>query len=146
MRLNTLTSFCGFVILIAALYCPILRPFHLFNMDAFGANRPYGMVLRLIGVVGILGTVLNQFKLTRFVAWFSLVLVVLFFIGAFLKVHTSFSFIPFRSIDAFLTRQIKFKWGWYLIFAGPLLAVAGVLFERKRNFIPPSSENSQTKA
>ncbi|MDO3645177.1 hypothetical protein [Mucilaginibacter sp. L3T2-6] len=115
-------------------------------MDAFGANRPYGMVLLLIGVVGILGTVLNQFKLTRFVAWFSLVLVVLFFIGAFLKVNTSFSFIPFRSIDAFLTRQIKFKWGWYLIFAGPLLAVAGVLFERKRNFIPPSSENSQTKA
>lgn len=146
MRLNTLTSFCGFVLLIAALYCPLLRPFHIFNMDAFSANKPYAMVLLLIGVVGILSTVFNQIKLTRFTAWFSLVLVVLFYIGAFLKVHTSFSFIPFRSIDAFLARQIKFKWGWYLIFAGPLLAVTGVLFERKRNFISPLAENSQTKA
>ena len=115
-------------------------------MDAFDANKPYGMVLLLTGVVGILGTVLNQAKLTRFVAWFSLALVVLFYIGAFLKVHTSFSFIPFRTIDAFLTRQIKFKWGWYLIFAGPLLAVAGVLFERKSNFIPVSAPKEQTKA
>jgi len=146
MRLNTLTSFCGFVLLIAALYCPLLRPFHIFNMDAFGANKPYAMVLLLVGVVGILGTVLNQAKLTKFVAWFSLALVMLFYIGAFLKVHTSFSFIPFRSIDAFLTRQIKFKWGWYLIFAGPLLAVAGVLFERKPNFIAPPTQNEQTKA
>ena len=145
MRLNTLTSFCGFVLLIAALYCPILRPFHIFNMDAFAANKPYAMVLLLVGVVGILGTVFNQIKLTRFVAWFSMALVVLFYIGAFLKVHTSFSFIPFRSIDAFLTRQIKFKWGWYLIFAGPLLAVTGVLFERKRNFNYIQEDPAKTK-
>jgi hypothetical protein len=114
-------------------------------MDAFGANKPYAMVLLLVGVVGILGAVFNQAKLTRFVAWLSLALVVLFYIGAFLKVHTSFSFIPFRSIDAFLTRQIKFKWGWYLIFAGPLLAVAGVLLERRRSFNYISEEPVKTK-
>lgn len=145
MRLDVLTSFCGFVLLIAALYCPILRPFHIFNIDAFGANKPYGMVLLLVGVVGVLGTVFNQVKLIRFIAWLSLALVVLFYIGAFLKVHTSFSFIPFRSIDAFLTRQIKFKWGWYLLFAGPLLAVAGVLLERKRSFNYISEEPGKTK-
>lgn len=144
MRLNVLTSFCGFVLLIAALYCPILRPFHIFNMDAFAANKPFGMVLLLVAVVGILGTVFNQVKITRFTAYLSLGLVILFYIGAYLKVHTSFSFIPFRSIDAFLTRQIKFKWGWYLLFAGPLLAVAGVLFGKKPNFISAADQTVKT--
>jgi len=134
MRLNTLSSFIGFIILIAGTYCPILRPFHLYNIDAFGANKPYGIVLLLVATVGILGTVFNQSKITRMSAWLSLGLVILFYVLAWLKVHTSFSFIPFHSIDAFLTRQIKFKWGWYLLFSGPLLALAGVVFGRKSGF------------
>ncbi|SHM96661.1 hypothetical protein [Mucilaginibacter sp. OK098] len=134
MRLNVLTSFIGFVIIIAGTYCPILRPFHLYNIDAFGANKPYGMVLLLVATVGILGTVFNQPKITRMAALFSLGLVILFYVLAWLKVHTSFSFIPFHSIDAFLTRQIKFKWGWYLLFGGALLALGGVVFGRKRSF------------
>jgi len=134
MRLNVLTSFCGFVILLAALFCPLLRPFHIFNIDAFAANKPYAMVLLLVSIVGIIATVFNQPKIIRLSAFLSLGLVVLFYVAAFLKVHTSFSFIPFRSIDAFLTRQIKFKWGWWLIFAGPLLAVAGVIFGKRPAF------------
>jgi predicted membrane channel-forming protein YqfA (hemolysin III family) len=146
MRINVLTSFAGFVILIAALYCPILRPFHLFNIDAFGANKPYGMVLLLVAVVGIISTIFNQPKITRLASFISLGLVALFCLGAWFKIHTSFSFIPFRSIDAFLSRQIKFKWGWYLLFGGPLLAVAGVIFGRKpaftNNFDTPPKQNS----
>ena len=145
MRLNVLTSFIGFVILIAGTYCPILRPFHLYNIDAFGANKPYGMVLLLVATVGILGTVLNQPKITRMAAFFSVGLVILFYLLAWLKVHTSFSFIPFHSIDAFLTRQIKFKWGWFLLFAGPMLALAGVVLGRrphfKNNFEAVSKQN-----
>ena len=145
MRLNVLTSFIGFVIIIAGTYCPILRPFHFYNIDAFGANKPYGMVLLLVATVGILGTVLNQPKITRMAAFFSVGLVVLFYLLAWLKVHTSFSFIPFHSIDAFLTRQIKFKWGWYLLFGGPILALAGVVFggrpHFRNNFEPVSKQN-----
>ena len=142
MRINALTSFAGFVILIAALYCPILRPFHLFNIDAFGANKPYGIVLLLVAVVGIIATVFNQPNITKLTAFMSLGLVALFCLGAWFKIHTSFSFIPFRSIDAFLTRQIKFKWGWYPLFGGPLLAVAGVIFGRK----PAFANNFDTQA
>jgi len=130
MRINSFISFAGFVMLIAATYCPILRPFHLRSMDVFDANKPYGIVILLVAVVGILGTVLNQVKITRLAAWLSLALVALFLILAELKIHTSFNFIPFHAIDAFLSRQIKLRWGWYLLFAGPLLALAGVFGQK----------------
>ena len=144
MRLNTLTSFCGFVLLIAALYCPLFKVL-LISINVFGANKPYGMVLLLVSVVGILGTVFNQSKVTKTAAWLSLGLVILLLLGSFLKIHASFNFIPFRGVKEWAIKLIKFKWGWYLIFAGPILAVAGVLFERKPNFIAPPPQNEQTK-
>ena len=134
MRLNTLTSFIGFVLLIAGTYCPILRPI-IGNWDVYDANKPFGIVILLFAVVGIIGAVFSQPKLVKLIAWLSLGSVVLLFIGAEVKVHTSFSFIPFRGIDRFLTRQIKFKWGWYLLFAGPLLAIAGAVFGGRPTFV-----------
>lgn len=92
------------------------------------------MVLLLVAVVGILGTVFNQPKITRMTAYVSLGLVILLYIGSYLKIHTSFDFIPFRSVKDFAIKLIKFKWGWYLMFGGPLLAVAGVVFGRKLPF------------
>jgi len=129
MRLPSLISFIGFVILMAATWCPLLRPFHLFNWNVYDLNKPYGMVILLISVVGILGVVLNQAKLVKLTAWASLTLVTLLLLAAFLKVSTSFSFIPFKGITSFLEKQIKFKWGWYLLFAGPLVALVGTLFK-----------------
>jgi predicted membrane channel-forming protein YqfA (hemolysin III family) len=134
MRLNHLVSFVGFILLIAATYCPILRPFHLFNMDVYDGNKPYGIVILLVALVGIIGTVFSNEKLVRLTAWISVGLVVLFFILAVAKVYTSFSFIPLHGLDAFLTRQIKFKWGWFPLFIGPLLALAGSFFGGKRSF------------
>ena len=131
MRLPALLSFAGFVLIIAATFCPLLRVFHLANWDAYALNKPYSMVLLLIPVVGILGTVFNQEKITRFAAWLSLILVLVFYIAAILKVETSFSFIPFHSIAGFLSSQLKFKWGWYLLFIGSILSVAGTLVSKK---------------
>jgi hypothetical protein len=77
MRPASLLSLIGFILLIAATFCPMLRPFHLFNMNVYKLNQPYGMAIMLVGVIGILCTVLNQTKVTRIAAWASLVLVVL---------------------------------------------------------------------
>jgi hypothetical protein len=129
MRLPSLISFIGFALLMAATYCPLLRPFGLFNWDVYDLNKPYGMVLLLMAVVGIIAVVLNRPKLVKLIALISLALVALLLLAAFLKIHTSFSFIPFKGITGFLERQIKFKWGWYLLFAGPLLASAGTFFK-----------------
>ncbi|MBK0378995.1 hypothetical protein [Mucilaginibacter segetis] len=137
MRPSQLLTLLGFIILIAATYCPMLRPFHLFNWNVYQLNRPYGIVIMLTGVIGILGTVLGQQKLTRWSAWAGLILVGVLFIAAILKVKTTFSFIPFKSVNAYLSRQIKFKWGWYALFSGALIALAGSLLSKKPIFKIP---------
>jgi hypothetical protein len=129
MRFPSFISFVGFVLLMAGTWCPLLRPFHITNWDVYDLNRPYGMVILLVSVIGILGVILNRIKLVRLTSWLSLILVFVLLVAAFLKVHTSFSFIPFKSFSDFLAGQIKFKWGWYLLFAGPLVALAGTMIK-----------------
>jgi hypothetical protein len=133
-------AFVGFVMLMAATWCPLLRPFGLVNWDLYDLNKPYGMVVLLVSVVGIACIVLKQYKTARLVAFTSLALVVLVFIAAQLKVHTTFSFIPFKGVAAFFARGIKFKWGWYLLFAGPVI---GVLANPKvRSFYKPEDTDT----
>lgn len=127
MKIKSFISFVGFVLLMAGTWCPVLKPFVFRSMDVYDLYRPYGMVVLLISVVGILGVILNQVKLVKLTAWLGLALVIVLFIGVYFKVHTTFSFIPLKSIARFLTGGLKFKWGWYLLFAGPVIALAGLL-------------------
>jgi hypothetical protein len=90
------------------------------------------MVLLLVSVIGIISIGLNKTKLARLTAWVSLILVLLLFVAAYLKVHTSFSFIPFKSFAGFLSKQIKFKWGWYVLYTGPVVALAGSMIKRSQ--------------
>jgi len=135
MRIPSILALLGFTLLIAGTYCPMLRPFHLFNWNVYQLNQPFGLLLMLTGFIGMICTFLSQIKISRFAAVVSLILVTLLFIAAVLKVETSFSFIPFKGIDAFLSRQIKFKWGWLVLFAGPLLAVIGTMASKNNNGI-----------
>src|SRR3954471_19456896 len=96
MRPSSLIALSGFILLIAGTYCPMLRVFHIASWNVYSLNQPYGTVIMLIGVVGILGTVLNQRKVARIAAWTALVLVILLYIAAVLKVRTTFSFVPFK--------------------------------------------------
>lgn len=123
MQPKAFISFVGFVLLLAATWCPLLRPFGIMNWDLYNLNKPYGMVVLLIAVVGIAGIVLKQYQVARIASWLALALVVLVYAAALLKVNTTFSFIPFKGLAGSLTRLIKFKWGWYLLFAGPLLSI-----------------------
>jgi len=134
MRLPVFTSFVGFVLLIAATYCPMLHLSPLRSWDVYDLNKPYGMTILLVAVVGIVGTVFNQPKIIRMAALISLLLVVVFYIAAVFKVNTTFSFIPFKSISGYLSKQIKFKWGWYLLFAAQLLSLT-VFLGRSKNFV-----------
>jgi len=123
MQPKAFISFVGFVLLMAATWCPLLRPFGIMNWNLYDLNKPYGMVVLLVAVVGIAGIVLKQYPVARIAAWMGLVLVVLVYIAALLKVNTTFSFIPFKGLAGSLAKLIKFKWGWLLLFAGPLLSL-----------------------
>jgi len=130
MRLSSFISFVGFVMLIAASYCPLFRPLHIVNWNMYKANMPYGVVVLIVAVIGIIGIVFMQPKLVRLTAWISLALVVLFYVLSLLKIHYSFNFIPFHAFEKFMERQIKFKWGWWLLIAGPVLALLGTIYQR----------------
>ena len=147
MRPASFLSFAGFVILIAATYCPLFRPFGITTWDMYDGNKPYGIVVLLVAIVGIIGIVFMQIKIARMAAWLSVVLVVMFYFLALLKIHTSFSFIPFHAISRFFARQIRFKWGWWLLVAGPVLALLGAKIEKLRFKIPnqPQAVNNMDK-
>ena len=140
MKLRSFLAFAGFVMLIAATYCPLFRPFGITTWDMYDANKPYGIVVLLIAVVGIIGVVFMQSSIARMAAWLSAVLVVLFYILALLKIHTSFTFIPFHAISRFLAGKIRFKWGWWLLVAGPILSLIGALRDKPRYKTPDQPE------
>jgi uncharacterized membrane protein len=142
MRISSILSFVGFVLLFAGTYCPLLRPFHIMNWNVYQLNQPYGLVMLLVAVIGIAGSFLNQPKIIRATAWGSVVLVVMLLIAALLKIHFAFSFIPFHKFEAFLAKQIKFKWGWYVLFAGAALALAGALSSKPKVYIKVPDETN----
>jgi len=123
MQPKSFVSFAGFVMLMAATWCPLLRPFGIIKWNLYDLNKPYGMVVLLIAIVGIAGVVLKQYKVSRMAGWIALALVILVYIAAQLKVNTTFSFIPFKGMAGFLTKLIKFEWGWYPLIAGAVLSV-----------------------
>ena len=142
MRLSSFISFAGFVMLIAATYCPLFRPLHIVNWDMYKANMPYGIVVLTVAIVGVIGVVLMQRKLVRLTAWMSLGLVILFYFLSLLKIHYSFTFIPFHSFEKFMERQIRFKWGWWLLVIGPVLAVIGSLREKPKYKAPVKEDQT----
>ena len=88
-----------------------------------------------------------QIQIARMAAWTSVVLVILFYFLSLLKIHTSFSFIPFHFLSKFLGHQIKFKWGWWFLVAGPALALLGALNEKSKYKIQiqPQAVNNSDK-
>jgi len=127
--------------LIAATYCPLFRPI-ISHWNMYQANMPYGIVVLTIAIVGIIGVVMMQRKIVRLAAWMSLTLVILFYFLSLLKIHFSFNFIPFHSFEKFMERQIKFKWGWWLLLAGAVMAVLGSLWDKPKYKAPV--QNAET--
>lgn len=134
MQPKAFVSFAGFVLMMAATWCPLLRPFGILTWNLYDLNKPYGMVVLLIAIVGVATIVLKQYKASRVAAWLGLALVILVYIAAQMKVNTTFSFIPFKGMAGFLTKLIKFQWGWYPLFAGPILAV----LSKPKNIVEPA--------
>ena len=138
MPTRSYLSFFGFVMLIIATYCPLLSPFNVkrFNLDLYQLNQPFGLLMLLLGVIGILGVVLKQKPIAKLCSWIALILVGVLFIAVVFKIRNFFGFIPFKSVARFFVGTIKYKWGWFVLFGGPLLAVIGAFTTKSSKSIP----------
>jgi len=128
MRISSLISFIGFVLIIAGCYCRLLVFKVLVNWthyDIFGLSKPYGMVVLLMAVIGIISIALDRRALVKLTAYVSLVLIALLFAGVLFQVKNTLNALPFNFLAQLLSKAIHFKWGWYVLFAGGILAVGG---------------------
>jgi len=131
MAPRTFVSFAGFIFLITGIFSPLISPLGLVKWNMFDLNKPFGIVLLAVAVTGLAAAVIKSNPWVRFAGWFTLGLVVFIFIAAVIKVNTSFSFIPFPKLSHTLSGLIHYRWGWYFLFAGPILALLGTTGKRK---------------
>lgn len=118
-------TFLGFILLITGLFSPLISPLGLVKWNLFDLNKPFGIVVLAVAVTGLAASLTKSVQLTKFAAWVTLSLVILVFIAAVMKVNTTFSFIPFPKISHTLSGLIHYRWGWFLLFTGPVLALLG---------------------
>lgn len=131
MAPRTFISFAGFILLIAGLFSPLISPLGLVQWNLFDLNKTFAIIVLIVAVAGLIAAIIRNNQLLRLTSWIALGLVVLVFIAAVMKVQTSFSFIPFPKIANTLSGFIHYRWGWYLLFAGSILALLGSVGSRK---------------
>ena len=131
MAPRTFISFAGFILLIAGLFSPLISPLGLVKWNLFDLNKTFAIIVLVVAVAGIISALLRNLQFIKITAWISIALVVLVFIAAVMKVQTAFSFIPFPKLANTMSGFIHYRWGWYLLFAGSVLAVLGSFGERK---------------
>jgi len=131
MAPRTFISFAGFILLIAGLFSPLISPLGLVKWNLFDLNKTFAIIILIVAVAGLIAAIIRNNQLLRLSGWIALGLVVLVFIAAVMKVQTSFSFIPFPKIANTLSGFIHYRWGWYLLFAGSILALLGSIGSRK---------------
>ncbi len=124
-------SFAGFILLIAGIFSPLISPLGLVKWNLFDLNQPFAIVVLVIAIIGLAGTMLKSNQLAKFASWIALGLVTLVFIAAIMKVNTAFSFIPFPKLSHTLSGLIHYRWGWYLLFLGSVLALLGSRKKKK---------------
>lgn len=121
-----IVSLVGFVLVIIGIFCPLISPLGLVRWNLLDLNQTFGLILNAVATSGVIFTFKKQpANLYKLNAWIAFGLVVFIFIAVVMKVHTAFSFIPFPKIANTLSGFIHYRWGWYLLFAGSVLALLG---------------------
>ena len=137
MRISSLISFVGFAIVLVATFCPLAH-FLFVHKTIYQVNQPYGIILLLISVVGIIGCVFSNKGVATLMVWIILGLIVLLFIAGLFKMNHYFNFMPFHWGAESLNHKIKFDWGWYAMCAGGIIAVLGTFAKKPTAIKAPS--------
>jgi hypothetical protein len=140
MRISSFISFIGFAIVLVATFCPLAH-FLAAQRTIYQVNQPYGIVLLLISVVGIIGCVFSNQGIARLMVWFILALIILLLIAALFKMDHYFNFMPFHLWSKALNSKIKFSWGWYVMCVGGIIALAGTFAKKPMSFSPAEKDS-----
>ncbi len=124
-------SFTGFILLIAGLFSPLISPLGLIKWNLFDLNKTFAIIVLVVAIAGLVSALIKNYQYIKITGWLSLALVILVFIAAVMKVQTAFSFIPFPKLANTMSGFIHYRWGWYLLFAGAVLAVLGSFAGKK---------------
>ncbi len=132
MTPRAFVSFVGFIMLIVGIYSPLISPLGLVKWNLLDLNKTFAFILQAVAMSGVIFNFKKQPAiLHKLNAWIAFSLVVLLFIAAVMKVNTAFSFIPFPKLSHTLSGFIHYRWGWYLLFVGSVLALLGSFGSRK---------------
>jgi len=131
MAPRNIITFAGFILLIAGLFCPLISPLGLIKWNLFDLNKVFAIIVLVVAVAGLISALIKNSQYIKITGWLSLALIILVFIAAVMKVQTAFSFIPFPKLANTMSGFIHYRWGWYLLFAGAILAVLGSFGQRK---------------
>src|ERR1700744_4121058 len=133
MRISSFISFVGFAAVLIATFCPLAH-FFIVHKTIYNVNQPYGLIILLITVIGIIGCVFSNLNLTKLMAWMTVALIILLFIAAVFKMTHYFNFMPFHWGSESLNNHIHFDWGWYLMLVGAIIALAGTFAKKPVTF------------
>lgn len=141
MTPRNFVSVAGYIILIAGIYCPLISPLGMVSWSLSDLNKTFAFILQAVAFAGIIVNLKKQSgfgkKLYTLNAWLALGMVILLFVAVKMKVNTTFSFIPLPKLAQTMSGFIYYKWGWFLLFTGPVLALLG---SRKTKNIHPAGK------
>lgn len=100
------------------MHIPIVGNWNYFDVDMRLAVAFYLMVL-----IGLVGSFIQKASLIRFAGWAAVVLALITLAGIYFKAHDSFSFLHFKKLVNIAAGLVKYKWGWYIIFAGAFVLI-----------------------
>ena len=100
------------------MHIPIVGNWNYFDVDMRLAIAFYILVL-----VGLVGSFARKASLIRFAGWGAVVIALITLAGIYFKAHDSFSFLHFKKLVNFAAGLVKYKWGWYVIFAGAFILI-----------------------
>ena len=88
------------------------------NWNYFDLDMRLAIAFYILVLLAFVGAFLRKAKLLRFAGFGAVVLVLITLFGVYLKSHDSFSFLHFKKVINLAAGLVKYKWGWYVIVAG----------------------------
>ncbi len=124
-------GFLGATLIIAGTFTPMFRVI-IVNWNFYDAEITMAIATLVCGVIGLAATFLQKPSIQKWSAILCLIVLALTALGALLKIHNAFSFIPFKKLNNIAEGMVKFKYGWFILLAGCGLLFLNAIINRKK--------------